>query len=122
MKRRVKAKKLVEDAAAATAVPPSAQPNNNNNAEQQNTEETDATTNGEADQNQVPFTADDVAKMTAGEVINYVYVNPPQNLDPQTKNALLDRADQMRKEAESNGNIKDRAKEILRSVGMSLEL
>lgn len=111
-------RRLFEDGApAATAVP-----NNNNNQENISNNLNNTTTNGEADLNKVPFTVDDVAKMTNGEVINYLYVAPPENIDAATKNALLKRADEIRKNAESDANIKDRAKEIMRTVGLSLEL
>ena len=118
--RRIYLQKLFEDGAAAEVAVP------NPNKTKIDTEDTtidtgNQTTNGEG-KSQVPFTADDVEKMNAGEVINWLYVNPPDNLDPQTKNALLDRADKLRQEAEANKNIKDKAKEIMRSVGMSLDL
>lgn len=114
-------RRLFEDGAAAAAAVPA--PTGTQDATQNATTDTEnQTTNGEPNTTKAPFTAEDVAKMTAGEVINYLYVNTPEGLDPQTKNALLDRADKLRQEAERNNNIKDKAKEIMRSVGLSLEL
>lgn len=89
-----------------------------------NQEETDAanqTTNGEAER-QPALTAEDVAKLTPGEVINYVYVNVPQNIDAATKRALLARADQLRKDADVGKDVEERAKQILRSVGSTVKL
>lgn len=68
------------------------------------------------------FTKDDVDKMTPGEIINYVYVSTPTNLDPETKQALLNRADQLRSDAQAQKDVKERAKQILRSVGSTIDI
>lgn len=72
--------------------------------------------------NKVPFTKDDVDKMTPGEIINYVYVSMPTNIDPETKRALLLRADQMRNDAQAQRDVKERARQILRGVGSNINI
>lgn len=106
--------KLIKEEAAAAAMTPSAM---NNNQEQ-----TDATNQnvGVQDETQGQITADDVANMTPGQVINYVYVNMPENIDAATKQALLNRADQIRKDAEARKDTKQRAEQILNSIKMIL--
>lgn len=117
MKRRIRAKKLFEDAAALAGT--ATQPQDNNQEEQNDT--ANQTTNGEPQQ-QPALTAEDVAKLTPGEVINYVYVNVPENIDAVTKQALLARADQLRKDADVGKDVEERAKQILRSVGATVKL
>lgn len=105
------AKKRLREAAPAAAVTPAG--NNLSNTQNTGTVQTD-------DENQTQFTADDVANMTPGDVLNYVYVNPPQNIDMQTKQALLKRADEIRKDADAGKDVKQRAEEILKSIKMVL--
>ena len=95
--------------------------NNTQQAEQQQST-TDTNTAGELDPNKPLFTKDDVEKMSPGEIINYVYVNTPQNIDAETKQALLARADQLRKDAETGKDVQERARQILRSVGSTVDI
>ena len=60
--------------------------------------------------------------MSPGEVINYVYVNMPQNIDSETKQALLNRAEQLRKDAETGKDVQERARQILRSIGSNIDI
>lgn len=119
MKSRIrtkkKTKKLFEDAVSLAGY---GQQQDNT---QQQTNTSNQTVNGEAEQ-QPALTAEDVAKLTPGEVINYVYVNVPQNIDAVTKQALLARADQLRKDADVGKDVEERAKQILRSVGSTIQL
>lgn len=121
MKSRIHSKKRIrkifEDARSLAGYGQKQQQNNN----QQQTDTNNQTVNGEAEQ-QPAFTAQDVAKLTPGEVINYVYVNVPQNIDAATKQALLARADQLRKDADAGKDVEERAKQILRSVGATIDL
>ena len=96
--------------------------NNTQQVNQQQTTETDTNTTGELDTNKPLFTKDDVEKMTPGEIINYVYVSTPQNIDAETKQALLARADQLRRDAETGKDVQERAKQILRSVGSTVDI
>ena len=90
--------------------------------QQQQTTETDTNTAGVVDPNKPLFTKDDVEKMSPGEIINYVYVSTPQNIDAETKQALLARADQLRKDAETGKDVQERARQILRSVGSTVDI
>lgn len=74
------------------------------------------------DPNKPLFTKEDVAKMTPGEIINYVYVSMPPNIDPQTKEALMARADELRRDAETGKDVKSRARQILRSIGSNIDI
>lgn len=77
---------------------------------------------GEVDTNKPLFTKEDVANMSPGEIINYVYVSMPQNIDPATKQALLDRAADIRKDAETGKDVQDRARAIMRSIGSNVDI
>lgn len=114
MKRR-----LFEDARSLAGYSQEQQQQQNNNQEQDDA--ADQITDDAAEQ-QSALTAEDVAKLTPGEVINYVYVNVPQNIDAATKRALLARADQLRKDADVGKDVEERAKQILRSVGSTVRL
>lgn len=76
----------------------------------------------EVDPNKPLFTKDDVEKMSPGEIINYVYVNMPQNIDAETKQALMNRADQLRRDAETGKDVKERARQIMRSIGSNIDI
>lgn len=121
MKSRIRARKrnrrLFEDARSLAGYGQEQQ-QNNNQQQQQNQTNTQGTDNPD----EIKITANDVEKMTPGEVINYLYVNTPKNIDPLTKQALLTRADQLRRDADAGKDIETRAKEILRSVGSNIQL
>lgn len=92
-----------------------------------NTQETQTTTSNQnstqtLDATKPLFTKDDVANMTPGEIINYVYVSMPQNIDAQTKEALLQRADELRKDAQTGKDVQERARQILRSIGSNIDI
>ena len=74
------------------------------------------------DPNKPLFSKEDVEKMSPGEIINYVYVAMPPNLDADTKQALLARADQLRKDAETGKDVQDRARAIMRSIGSNIDI
>lgn len=74
------------------------------------------------DTNKPLFSKEDVEKMSPGEIINYVYVAMPPNLDADTKQALLARADQLRKDAETGKDVQDRARAIMRSIGSNIDI
>lgn len=112
-------RRLFEDVPATLPIPETGTeeaktPENDNNEEQpiDDTEE----------ESKAPFTADDVKKMTDGEIINYVYVSVPENIDAMTKQALLQRADELRRKADAGQDIEQRAKQILRSVRSTVDL
>lgn len=97
--------------------------NNTQQQEQQNQQQNTETTGQDiVDQNKPLFTKDDVDKMSPGEIINYVYVSMPQNIDAETKQALLSRADQLRRDAETGKDVQERARQILRSIGSNIDI
>lgn len=109
-------KLLKEDLPVATNTQQQTQANTN-------TTQTNQTTGQDViDQNKPLFTKDDVEKMSPGEIVNYVYVNMPQNIDAETKQALLNRADQLRKDAETGKDVQERARQILRSIGSNIDI
>lgn len=97
--------------------------NNTQQATQQTTtDQSQQQTTNTYDPNKPLFNKDDVEQMSPGEVINYVYVNMPQNIDAETKQALLNRADQLRKDAETGKDVQERARQILRSIGANIDI
>lgn len=96
--------------------------NATSNAQQQSQENVDKQATDQDLKNKVAFTKDDVDKMTPGEIVNYVYVSTPSNIDPETKRALLARADQLRSDAQAQRDVKERARQILRSVGSNINI
>lgn len=105
---KIRKYRLFENAPAAVAAPVTNNQNTNQNM------------NVGDDNEPAKLTVDDVANLSPGEVINYVYVNIPNNLDPQVKQALLNRADEIRKDAEAGKETKQRAEQILNSIKMTL--
>ena len=97
--------------------------NNTQQATQQTTtDQSQQQTTNTYDPNKPLFNKDDVEQMSPGEVINYVYVNMPQNIDSETKQALLNRAEQLRKDAETGKDVQERARQILRSIGSNIDI
>lgn len=88
----------------------------------QTTEQSTETETQAVDPNKPLFTKDDVEKMSPGEIINYVYVNMPKNIDADTKQALMNRADQLRRDAETGKDVKERARQIMRSIGSNIDI
>ena len=88
----------------------------------QETQTTDPQNTENPDPNKPLFSKEDVEKMSPGEIINYVYVAMPPNLDADTKQALLARADQLRKDAETGKDVQDRARAIMRSIGSNIDI
>lgn len=68
------------------------------------------------------LTRADVEKLSAGQIVNYVYVKMPTEIDPDAKALLLQRADQLRKDAEADKDTKERAKQILQAIGSNIDI
>ena len=96
--------------------------NTQQTTQQATTDQSQQQTTNTYDPNKPLFNKDDVEQMSPGEVINYVYVNMPQNIDSETKQALLNRAEQLRKDAETGKDVQERARQILRSIGSNIDI
>lgn len=72
--------------------------------------------NAQSAQNESPFKPEDVDKMSDDDVINYVFINVPQNIDNATRQKLFARADKIRQNRANGTSNYASAKDMVKGV------